>query len=152
LRIVSSAFLGRNRRHVAARRDPRRLISAKDLLKELARIFRALLLSLQHLRGATMSKLGTHYEQVPVNAVLRMANLDNHDLPYPQWQDPLVQAQLETDPQKVQEKVFQAEAAIFARLQELAAAGDGYEESQAISKGTAELLKIKTDKLKWPLP
>jgi hypothetical protein len=99
-----------------------------------------------------MSKLGTHYEQVPVNAVLRMAKLDNHDLPYPEWQDPLLQAQLETDPQKVQEKVFQAEAAIFARLQELAASGDGHQESAAISNATAELFRIKTDKLKWPLP
>jgi hypothetical protein len=99
-----------------------------------------------------MSKLGTHYEQVPVNAVLRMAKVDNHDLLYPEWQNPLLQAQLETDPQRVQERVFQAEAAIFARLQELAGSSDRHQESAAISNATEELLRIKTDKLKWPLP
>jgi hypothetical protein len=99
-----------------------------------------------------MPKLTTHFEQVPLHAVLQLANFDDHNLPYPEWQVPLHQAQLETEPQKIQEKVFQAEAAIFTRLQELAFSSDEHEESRAISNAANELLRIKTDKLKWPLP
>jgi hypothetical protein len=99
-----------------------------------------------------MAKLGTFYEQVPVNVVLRIANVDDSRLPYPEWQEPLHQAQIETDPQRIQEKVSQAETAIYARLQELALSGDGRVEAEAISSAARELLRIKTDKLKWPLP
>lgn len=99
-----------------------------------------------------MPKLNTHFEQVPVDSVLQIANLDDFEMAYPEWQVPLHEAQLESDAQKIQEKVFQAEAAIFARLQELVLSSDGHQESQAISNATNELLRIKTDKLKWPLP
>jgi hypothetical protein len=99
-----------------------------------------------------MPKLGMHYDEVPLNVVLRIANVDNHTLPYPDWQEPLHHAQIETDPQRIREKVFQAEAAIFARLQELSLSSDGHVESEEISNATRELLRIKTEKLKWPLP
>jgi hypothetical protein len=99
-----------------------------------------------------MPKQKTHFEQVPVHAVLQLVDLDGPDLSYPKWQAPLQKAQLETEPQKIQEQVFQAEAAIFRRLQELALSADGHHESQAISRATNELLRIKTEKLKWPLP
>ncbi|HEY0704934.1 MAG TPA: hypothetical protein VGD60_19375 [Candidatus Acidoferrales bacterium] len=97
-----------------------------------------------------MPKLKTHFEQVPLQAVLHVVSLD--ELPYPQWQTPLRQAQLETKLEALQEKVFQAEAAIYARLQELSRSNNGYHERAAIMDGSNELLRIKTDKLKWPEP
>jgi hypothetical protein len=97
-------------------------------------------------------KLRTHFEQVPLNAVLQSVNLDDLELPYPQWQLPLHEAQREADPRKIQERVSHAEAAIFARLQELARSSNGLQEAQAIATATGELLRIKTEKLKWPLP
>ncbi len=99
-----------------------------------------------------MPKLRTHFEQIPLNAVLQTVNLDDLELPYPKWQLPLHQAQREADPRKIQERVSQAEAAIFARLQELTTSGDGHQESQAIANASNQLLRIKTEKLKWPVP
>jgi hypothetical protein len=45
-----------------------------------------------------------------------------------------------------------AEAAIFARWQELAEASNHTEEHDQLKEATAELLAIKTQKLGWPQP
>ena len=69
---------------------------------------------------------------------------------YPSWQRPLQEAWSESDVKIVEEKVFETEAAIFERSQELAASSNGDQEREAMKRGLAELLKIKTEKLKWP--
>lgn len=69
---------------------------------------------------------------------------------YPSWQMPLREAQTANDIEVVEKKVFEAEAAIFERTQELAESTDGDHEREAIERGLAELLKLKTEKLKWP--
>ena len=100
-----------------------------------------------------MTRRETHFEQVALKVVLRIANLDGvPEFQYPQWQVPLHQAQMETYLAKLQERVLQAEAAIFERLQELARSNDGHEESEEIANATRELLRIKSEKLKWPDP
>jgi hypothetical protein len=72
------------------------------------------------------------------------------DLQYPSWQKPLQDAINEPDLQKLPEKLSIAETAIFQRMQELAASPDGNHESEAIREACKELLKIQTQRLKWP--
>jgi hypothetical protein len=71
---------------------------------------------------------------------------------YPSWQKPLQEAIEETDLQKLPEKVYAAEAAVFLRLQELSASSDGHKESEAIRLACREILKIQSERLKWPVP
>lgn len=69
---------------------------------------------------------------------------------YPSWEIPIQEAALEADLSKAAQKVHDAEAAIFARTQQLAASNDGHHEMAAIQRGLQELLRIKTHKLNWP--
>jgi hypothetical protein len=69
---------------------------------------------------------------------------------YPSWQKPLQDAIDEPDPQKLPEKLSAAESAIFLRMQELNGVSDGDRESEAIRLACREILKIQTQRLKWP--
>jgi hypothetical protein len=69
---------------------------------------------------------------------------------YPSWQKPLQEAIDESDLQKLPEKLSAAESAIFVRMQELHSSPDGHRESEAIRLACRELLKIQTQRLKWP--
>jgi hypothetical protein len=72
------------------------------------------------------------------------------DLQYPSWQKPLQDAINETDLQKLPEKLSIAETAIFQRMQELVTSPGAEGESAAIREACKELLKIQTQRLKWP--
>jgi hypothetical protein len=54
--------------------------------------------------------------------------------------------------ERLTQAVMAAEAAIFARMQELAEASNHTEEHDQLKEATAELLAIKTQKLGWPQP
>ena len=72
------------------------------------------------------------------------------ELPYPQWQVPLQEVILEFDPEKLTEKVLQAEDVIFERLRELRPSNNGHHERDAISYGLILLKMIKRDRLGYP--
>ena len=72
------------------------------------------------------------------------------DVQYPLWQKPLQEAINEPDLQKLPEKLSIAETAIFHRTQELVTSPDGDRESAAIREACKELLRIQTQRLKWP--
>ena len=69
---------------------------------------------------------------------------------YPAWQNLLQGAVKETDPERLNEKVQAAEAAIFLRFQELSVLPGNQQELEALQKACEELLKIQTQRLKWP--
>ena len=58
----------------------------------------------------------------------------------------------ESDLQKLPEKLAAAEGAIFLRWQELSDSHRDHEESEALRQASRELLKIQTERLKWPIP
>lgn len=70
------------------------------------------------------------------------------------WQDTIEAAAVnESDPKKRQERVYEAEAAIFSRLQELAQNGEDaqrQEERQAINDACKTLWILKRDALGFP--
>ena len=68
----------------------------------------------------------------------------------PSWQALLRDAQAESDPVKLIEKLCNVEEGIFLRSQELNFSSDGRDEEEAIRKALAELLRIRTEKLGWP--
>jgi hypothetical protein len=68
----------------------------------------------------------------------------SEELKYPQWQEPLQEALIEFDPQKMRVKMQKAEAAIHDRLQ--AVAESDQEEREALSDGLATLHTLKRDK------
>lgn len=69
------------------------------------------------------------------------------------WQDTIEAAVNESNPKKQQERVYEAEAAIFGRLQELAQNGEDaqrQEERQAINDACKTLWILKRDALGFP--
>jgi hypothetical protein len=72
------------------------------------------------------------------------------ELRYPQWQKPYEEALLEGNPQKLREKLMEAENAIFLRLQELSYHTDHYEERLAINDAISGLRSLQTKKLNFP--
>jgi hypothetical protein len=70
---------------------------------------------------------------------------------YPKWEGPLRQARQETNQYKLLKLIGEAEMAIFQRFQELPANADGHEESQAIQAACDELLRLKSERLGWPI-
>lgn len=76
------------------------------------------------------------------------------ELKYPKWQEPYQQAMLELEPGKLQQKVLDAEAAIYRRLQQLTdgeAHTDGaWEERLAIDDAISSLRVLQVEKLKFP--
>jgi hypothetical protein len=107
-----------------------------------------------------MNAARTYFEQIPLEVVkeiikqnpAELAVVPDSDMPYPSWQLPLREAFLEDGLEKAQEKIHRAEAAIFLRSQQLAESSDGHREREAIARGTQSLLKLLTEKLKWPFP
>jgi hypothetical protein len=97
----------------------------------------------------------------------KIAKLEEIDLPVPampkessapsalrfQWQHTIEAALREPDPNKRREKVYDAEAAIFSSLQELAQNWEGtqhQEERQAITDACKMLWILKQDALGFP--
>ena len=72
------------------------------------------------------------------------------DLRFPSWEKPFREALVETDLNKLLEKIHAKEGAMFVRWQELASSNDEHVEREAMRAATEELLKLKSEKLKWP--
>jgi hypothetical protein len=66
------------------------------------------------------------------------------------WERSLLEAQSETDLQKLTSRVEAAETAIFLRLSELSNSHDAEQELEALQRAARELLIIKNEKLRWP--
>jgi len=69
------------------------------------------------------------------------------------WREPYEQALLELDPALLRQKVLDAEAAIFGRLQQLSMDGNGpgvKEERMAINDAIANLRVLQQKKLQFP--
>jgi hypothetical protein len=64
------------------------------------------------------------------------------------WQASLREAQSETDPKKLIEKLCEVEELIYTRSQEIA--NSKGEESAAMTAALQELLRIRSEKLGWP--
>ena len=67
-----------------------------------------------------------------------------------EWQRALHEALLEQDPEKLKERVAEAEAAVFLRLQDLALVQEASVERLALQDASEALLNLKTDGLKFP--
>jgi hypothetical protein len=67
-----------------------------------------------------------------------------------EWQRMLHEALVEQDPERLKERVAEAEAAVFLRLQDLAQAQDSPAERNALQDASKALLALKRDALKFP--
>jgi hypothetical protein len=67
-----------------------------------------------------------------------------------EWKSVLQEALMEIDPDKLKEKVAQAEVAIFQRLQALGRSSDSSEERHALQDASNALLVLKREVLKFP--
>jgi hypothetical protein len=67
-----------------------------------------------------------------------------------EWQRMLHEALVEQDPERLKERVAEAEAAVFLRLQDLAHTQDGPAERNALQDASRALLALKIDTLKFP--
>ena len=67
-----------------------------------------------------------------------------------EWQRMLHEALVEQDPERLKERVAEAEAAVFLRLQDLAQAQDSPAERNALQDASKVLLALKRDTLKFP--
>lgn len=79
----------------------------------------------------------------------RRRNLLAEDYKF-EWQRVLHEALVEQDPQKLKERVAQAEAAVFLRLQDLAQVQESSAESLALHDASEALLTLKRNGLKFP--
>jgi hypothetical protein len=70
----------------------------------------------------------------------------SEELKYPLWQQPLQEALIEFDPQKMRVKMQKAEATIYDRLQTLVDGEHSVEEREALSAGLSTLRTLKRDK------
>jgi hypothetical protein len=71
-------------------------------------------------------------------------------LRYPRWQREYLDALFEVDPKKPAERVAEAGAAIFKRLQALSQSQDRHTEREAIRDAIRALGVIKRDSLSFP--
>lgn len=78
------------------------------------------------------------------------ASEDDQGLQYPRWQKVCQEALTELQPDKLKERIAVAEAAVVARLQELANGSEGQAERQALLDVTSSLRFLKRDTLKFP--
>jgi hypothetical protein len=125
-----------------------------------------------------MRKAKTHFEQVPLEIVRKIAEPQRDEpaagpngqgivenavtepgaadhnseqgLRYPKWQKVCQEALVELDLDKLKERVFFAEAAVFVRMQELPKSSDGEEERLALIDVISSLRYLKRDALKYP--
>ena len=89
----------------------------------------------------------------PVTAYSTEQDPSPSNLSYPAWQREYEASQHETDPKELLERVHNAEAAIFSRLQELARGPESTDhkaEEQAIAEALRTLRFLKRDKLQFP--
>ncbi len=70
--------------------------------------------------------------------------------PYPHWQSEYKAALIETDREKLVERVVEAETAIFNRLQTIAHSEDYRAERQAIEDARTNLRVLKWEGLGFP--
>jgi hypothetical protein len=75
---------------------------------------------------------------------------DGSGLKYPEWQKHVQAALVEVDEERLPQKVADAEAAIFQRLQELGDALDTTGERLALEEASRSLLVLKREILKYP--
>ena len=71
------------------------------------------------------------------------------ELRYPEWQKPYHEALLEPNPQKLAERVNEAERAILSRLQEILIGSDNRMEAQAIEDALNGLRVLKNETVKF---
>jgi hypothetical protein len=71
---------------------------------------------------------------------------------YTSWKQPYLEAQNETDKNKLTELVYAAEEAIFRRMLELSGSADHHEERSELKEASAALMAIQVHKLGWPAP
>ena len=69
---------------------------------------------------------------------------------YPDWQQDFQAALLELDPQKLSERIANAETAIFKRQQAISQSPNHVAERQAIEDALASLRVLKRDNLGFP--
>jgi hypothetical protein len=73
--------------------------------------------------------------------------MDNYNF---EWQQTLREALMERDPDRLRDRVAEAEAAVFLRLQDLGQAQGSFAERRALHEATETLLALKRDALKFP--
>jgi len=71
------------------------------------------------------------------------------ELRYPEWQKPYHEALLEPNPQKLVQRVNEAEKAILSRLQEMRIGSDSRMEAQAIEDALSGLRVLKNETAKF---
>jgi hypothetical protein len=71
------------------------------------------------------------------------------ELRYPEWQKPYHDALLELNPQKLVQRVNEAETAILSRLQEIRIGSDSRLEAQAIEDALNGLRVLKNETVKF---
>jgi hypothetical protein len=69
---------------------------------------------------------------------------------YPQWQTPCQEALLETEKEKLREKVLLVEWKVFESLQQISFESTHHEERRTIANGLNALLELKHEKLRYP--
>jgi hypothetical protein len=74
----------------------------------------------------------------------------SQNIKFPHWRREFEAALLESDPQKLRQRVEAAEAAIFVRSQALVESADRHAEQQAISDAIRTLRAIQVEKLGYP--
>jgi hypothetical protein len=74
------------------------------------------------------------------------------ELRYPEWQKPYHDALLELNPQKLVQRVNEAETAILSRLQEIRIGSDSRLEAQAIEDALNGLRVLKNETVKFNRP
>ena len=74
------------------------------------------------------------------------------ELRYPEWQKPYHDALLELNPQKLVQRVNEAERAILSRLQEIRIGSDSRMEAQAIEDALNGLRVLKNETAKFTRP
>ncbi len=111
-----------------------------------------------------MRTVVTHFEQVPLDAVKRiveqqqqrdarsrgLAMGEGARVQKTEWRELCQAALVELDLEKLRERVAAAEAAVFARFQELAHTPDGGDERQALMDVSSSLRFLKRDVLRFP--
>ena len=97
------------------------------------------------------SKLKTHFEQIPLEMVKKIAKVDEqHGGFMPSWLELYQEMLTESDTRKLTELVLAVEQAIFFRAQQLNGTGAGTTERAAMDQAARRMLTIKTEKLGWP--
>ena len=97
------------------------------------------------------SKHKTHFEQVPLEMVKKIARVDEQRGGFmPSWQELYQKMVTESDTEKLTELVLAVEQAMFYRAQELNGTEAGAKERAAMDQAARRMLTIKTEKLGWP--